>query len=46
MYMNHDKQPLAYNSVLFADFWGGKTEQGQALDNTINLKDIKNLKKR
>ncbi|EAI1160490.1 hypothetical protein C7U34_00420 [Campylobacter jejuni] len=45
MYMNHDKQPLAYNSILFADFWGGKTEQGQALDNTINLKDIKNLKK-
>lgn len=45
MYMNHDKQPLAYNSVLFADFWGGKTEQRQALDNTINLKDIKNLKK-
>lgn len=45
MYMNHDKQPLAYNSVLFTDFWGGKTEQGQALDNTINLKDIKNLKK-
>ncbi len=23
------------NSNLFADFWGGKTEQGQALDNTI-----------
>lgn len=38
MYMNHDKQPLAYNSVLFADFLGGKTEQGQALDNTINIK--------
>lgn len=38
MYMNHDKQPLAYNSVLFADLLGGKTEQGQALDNTINIK--------
>lgn len=24
MYMNHDKQPLAYNSVIFADFLGRK----------------------
>lgn len=31
MYMNHDKQPLAYNSVLFADFLGWKNRTRTSL---------------
>lgn len=42
MYMNHDKQPLAYNSVIFADFLGRKKLTRASLR---YLKDIKKPKK-
>lgn len=43
--INPNNIPLVYNAMLFADFWGGKTEQGKAINNTINIKNIHNMKK-
>ncbi|MCW1360348.1 hypothetical protein OLQ22_04120 [Campylobacter jejuni] len=41
--LNFSKASLTYSSVFFAEFWGGKTEQGNALQNKIYIKDLQTL---